>query len=219
MFPIALCVLTLYGLDVSIKRMCYMFKYPNETSNRLTCITFQSFILSYICGTLIEYSKKDGLGWIYHSSLRPETKQMEHYMAGYFIYDIIILMSTSRGRRQVMFLIHHVVSLMIYFINQYYPCGNDVFNNTIILLLECSSPFMNIWKIAEELNPNSIITRTSLFITKITYFISRMIGMTVWLLFYFWKNYKMTMTHSLNATSFVLVYIASIKWYRLLKNK
>jgi hypothetical protein len=168
---------------------------------------------------LIEYTKKDGLGWIYHSSLRPETKQMEHYMAGYFIYDIIILMSTSRGRRQVMFLIHHVVSLMIYFINQYYPCGNDVFNNTIILLLECSSPFMNIWKIAEELNPNSIITRTSLSITKITYFISRMIGMTVWLLFYFWKNYKMTMTHSLNATSFVLVYIASIKWYRLLKNK
>ncbi len=219
MFPIVSCILTLYGLDVGVRRLCYMFKHPNEVSNRIACISFQSFILSYICSTLSLFTYKDGLVWIYQPTLQAETKQMEHYMAGYFIYDLIVLMSTSRGRRQVMFLIHHIVSLMIYVINQYYPCGNDLFNNTIILLLECSSPFMNVWKIAEELNPNSIITRMSLSITKITYFMSRMIGMTIWLFFYFWKNYHMTLNHTLNATSFVLVYIASIKWYGLLKNK
>jgi hypothetical protein len=162
---------------------------------------------------------KDGFVWISHPTLQPETKQMEHYMAGYFIYDVMVLMSTARGRRQVMFLVHHIVSLTIYVINQYYPCGNDLFNNTIILLLECSSPFMNVWKMAEELDPRSLMTRMSLSITKITYFMSRMVGMTMWLFFYFLKNYKMTWNHTLNATSFVLVYIASIKWYGLLKNK
>jgi hypothetical protein len=220
MYPTLFCILALYGLDVTTRRLCYMFRHPNEVSNRLSCIAFQCFILSHICNTLITYTLKDGLlFWTHTSLLRSETKHMEHYMAGYFIYDLIILLSTERGRRQKAFLAHHVVSLTIYGVNQYHPCGNDVFNNTIILLLESSSPFMNFWKIAEEINRTGYMTRILFFLTKMTYFMSRMVGMSVWLVFYFMTQYRLTWTHTLNASSFIMVYLASIQWFRMLRLK
>lgn len=211
-----LCAIALYGVDRIVRKQCGMFRYPIETANRRVCVGFQCFILYYVMNNLyIDY--KNGTLW--HHSLQPKTIWASDYMAGYFVYDLFILFSSARGRRQYLFVVHHLISLLIYSVNKVYPCGNDLLNNSIILILELANPCMNTWKMYEELYPNAFLTNTLFLTTRFLFGLSRMGFMTLWLFYYLWTQYQFTWNHTLNIGGFLTVYVASIKWYMAMWRK
>lgn len=205
-----LCTTALYGSDRIVRKNCGMFRYPIETANRMICMGFQFFILYYVLNNLYTYHHN---GTVWQNSSQPKTVWASDYMAGYFLYDLLILFSSARGRRQYLFIVHHLISLLIYGVNKVYPCGNDVLNNSIILILELSSPWMNLWKICEEINTKSLLTKTLFSITRFLFGLSRMGFMTIWLMYYLRSQYQFKWNHTLNLGGFLTVYVASIKWY------
>ncbi len=199
-----------------MRKKCKMFRYPIETANRMVCSGFQCFILYYVLNNLYT----DHLnGTLWKNSIQSNTIYASDYMAGYFIYDLLILFSSARGRKQYVFIIHHLISLLIYGVNKVYPCGNDVLNNSIVLILELANPFMNLWKVYEEIDSTSLITKTLFSITRFLYGVSRMGFMTVWLMYYLWTRYQFNWSHTLNLSGFLAVYVASIKWYVAMMKK
>jgi hypothetical protein len=210
------CTTILYCSDRVMRKKCKMFRYPIETANRMVCSGFQCFILYYVLNNLYT----DHLnGTLWKNSIQSNTIYASDYMAGYFIYDLLILFSSARGRKQYVFIIHHLISLLIYGVNKVYPCGNDVLNNSIVLILELANPFMNLWKVYEEIDSTSLITKTLFSITRFLYGVSRMGFMTVWLMYYLWTRYQFNWSHTLNLSGFLAVYVASIKWYVAMMKK
>jgi hypothetical protein len=211
-----LCTTALYGSDRILRKQCGMFRYPIETSNRMVCIGFQWFILYYVLKNLYT----DHLsGTLWKNSLQPKTIWAGDYMAGYFLYDLLILFSSARGRKQYLFIVHHLISVFLCSVNKLYPCGNDVLNNSIILILELSSPWMNLWKICEEIDSKSFLTRFFFLTTRFLFGISRMGFMTLWLMYYLLTQYQFNTSHTLNLGGFLAVYVASIKWYMAMLRK
>lgn len=210
------CTTILYCSDRIMRKKCKMFRYPIETANRMVCSGFQCFILYYVLNNL--YTGHCN-GTLLQNSLQPKTIWASDYMAGYFLYDLLILFSSERGRKQYLFIVHHLISLIIYGVNKIHPCGNDVLNNSIILLLELSTPWMNVWKIYKEIDSKSFLTKTLFLVTRFLFGISRMGFMTMWLLYYMWSQYQFKWNHTLNLTGFLAVYVASIKWYMAMWRK
>ena len=211
-----LCTAALYGTDRIVRKQCGMFRYPIETANRMVCIGFQLFILYYVLHNLYTDHRNRTL---WQHSLTPKTVWASDYMAGYFLYDLLILFSSARGRRQYLFLVHHVISLIIYGVNTCHPCGNDVLNNSIILILELANPFMNLWKMCKEMDSKAVLTKTLFLITRFLFGVSRMGFMTIWLVYYLWSQYQFNWSHTLNLSGFLAVYVASIKWYMAMWRK
>lgn len=188
------------------------FRYPRDISNRLTCSLFQCYIVGFCVYNLLTIISKK-------NQLHPLTRIAENHLIGYFIYDSLVLLSSARGRMNYTYIIHHIISLFILAINSSYPCGTDELNNSIIILLEGSSPFLNVWKISQEINPNSIYTYLFHRISAILYYSLRIVGMTLWLLMYGAKQFTFTWNHLMNGTGFILIYIASLFWFRRLVKK
>lgn len=194
---------------------CSSFRYPREIANLLTCAMFQCFIV-WCCYYNLVTIEPNSNGSV---TLHPVTVRMESHIAGYFLYDLLFLLSSERGRKNILFVIHHLISLFIFGVNRYYPCGNDLLNNSVILLLESPSAFINLWKINREINPHSIMTYVTHRISVILYYVMRLVGMTFWLFHYSTTTFQWKWNHYLNGGSFATIFIASIAWFRQLVKK
>jgi hypothetical protein len=136
-------------------------------------------------------------------------------MAGYFIYDVLFLFSLPKDRQQWLFVFHHIISLLIYAINQIKQAVPDRESYLILALLEVSSPLINLLHLCKERYPTWSGTRNLFSVLKMTYGASRVVGMFAWLRWYIsYATYKgWTWNHIGNGSSFITVYLASMYWY------
>lgn len=204
-------------IDYFLQSRCVSFRHPRDISNRLTCTLFQFYIVGYcLCNllTIVSTDKKTD-----QHNIHPFTSMAEQRLIGYFLYDTLVLLSTERGRRNGMYLLHHAISVMILAINSFYPCGTDALHNSIIVLLEGSSPFLNLWKVSYNINPLSFDTYILHRIASILYYGLRIVGMTMWLFVYGTCYFRSTWNHLITMSGFGTIYIASLHWFSQLVKK
>ena len=223
-------VSSLFLIDRFFRLCCKSFQYPNEASNRMTLLLFQTlFTVGCVYGFVTtrypsnHYEESKTM----HLQIHPDSYEctstvpysymnwISHTMAGYFIYDLLFLFSLTKERAQPLFVFHHLLSLLIYGINQVKQAVPDRESYFILALLEVSSPLINLLHLWKERYPNWSGTRNLFSLLKTTYGLSRVVGMFVWLRWYIsYATYKdWTWNHIGNGSSFVTVYLASIYWY------
>jgi hypothetical protein len=195
----------IYRFILWVIRNRLSFRHPNEIANRMTCITWQTWAVLLASRNLLVES------WSMVQS--PWTLYMENQMISFFIYDLIVLTSTQRGRRQTLFYIHHFISLAISFVNRIQPSGDHFINNSIIVMLESASPFLNLTKIMEEIRPNSEMTRSVSLFTKRFYGYTRVVFFAPWIMLFVLKYYRFAWNYNIILSSLVLIFSASVKWF------
>lgn len=217
--PISLCSMislftcgALLLMDFCYNAFCSSFLHPSEESNLLTCATFQTIYLIGCTYGYIQSTPHQMTGTVPYSIMN----YVSHTIAGYFLYDLIFLYRLPKDRKQPIFVVHHLISLMIFAINQVAPTTPDRESFILMFLLEFTSPMINFWNFIRKLYPTSSYTRKLILIIKVSYAITRIIGLTAWLYWYIsyatWK-----WNHIINASSFCCVYGASYYWfYRIL---
>jgi len=112
------------------------------------------------------------------------------FFIGYFSYDIISLLSTSRGSSQTMYLLHHIVSLYLISIVYLYYSSNITlyYINLLGFIFEIANPFLNTMKLFRTLLPDTIFYYTLLDLSKLTYCISRIIILPLLIVMFYNDN-------------------------------
>lgn len=207
-------IMYLFSLDIGYRYLLYkvlpntIFKYPSEVANRMVCITWLSW------SVFLSYRNLIMEPWTSINS--PWTIYMENQMISYFLYDLVILSSTVRGRKQFIFFIHHFISLSFPIINRYEPLGDHFINNSIIAMLELASPLLNLNKIMEECAPHHSFTRSLYSFTRILYLISRVLCFGPWILYYIHTHYHFELKYNITVTCLLTLFLGSIHWFRMM---
>ena len=186
------------------------FRYPGEVANRLTCIAWQCWTVSLCIRNLI---KED---WNLYPS--PWAFYMENQFIAYFLYDIIVLLSSPRGRKQYIFFIHHFISLFIAMVNRVVPSGNHFSHHSLMILLESSTPLLNATKIIEEVSPHSLTTFLIKQITRKIYGITRILLFVPWLIYYGCYHYENKWNYNGLMCCLGLILYASTKWFKIINS-
>lgn len=205
-------LLILGGIDCLFNDVLHIhyrtrFRHINEVANRITCVLFQLFITLKTASNFWQHMHDGTL----LSSPDVNTREAQDAFIGFFLYDTIKLLSTQRGCKQTLFLVHHIMSLFVLGLNKVYNTGNNGLDNSVIMLLEAASPFLNLSKIAEEAAPLSRSTRCLKIITKLAYIFTRQVCFAAWLVAASSKA-NMSWAHRTVYASFCLVYAVSLKW-------
>jgi hypothetical protein len=214
---IGTATIQLFSFDVLYRIILFLFsskvtfRYPNEVANRLTCVTWQTWTV-YLCIYNLLYES-----WKYYPSA-PSLFTGNQFLS-YFIYDTIILLSSARGRKQYIFFIHHFISLFIGIVDRMVPSGTHFTQHSLMILLECTTPLLNLSKIIEEISPNSNGTRMIKTVTKWMYGLSRIVLYTPWLLNYILFHYQNKWNYHGITASLLLIFYASIKWFIVMMKK
>ena len=196
----------LIGGDILFRSMYWMrnnlFRYPNEIANRMVCIVAQLFILSVTTVNIFMSNL-----WEWHT-------KVQEFMVAYFIYDLIMLSSTPRGQKQILFFIHHIFSCVLLLGNLWSVKPSPViYSNLIILLLESSSPLLNAVKIFEEYDKNAKVTRQLWHWTIFTYGISRLFLFPILMSIYLYSQYVNVFYYNVQVFMSIMIIVGSIMWF------
>ena len=207
---ILLCLLDM-GYQYLLTRFRHSFRYPSDISNRLTCITHIIFTVCYSVRNMLNepWNKEP----TYHSQF------IIHSMIAYFLYDLLVLFSTERGRKQTVFLIHHAVSLLFLFTNRIQPSGDNIMFNSVTFLLESPTPLLNTMKIIEELIPNSYFYVAFYISTTLYYGLSRILLFVPYIVMYVQHYFTLKWNHVITLSTFLLLLYASTKWFIMMIHK
>ena len=182
------------------------FKYPGDVANLITGALFNSCLIFW---TLYNIYTDELL------TIDQGTVSLQNTLLGYFVYDTLFMVLSPSRMYYIKFIIHHLVSIFVILIANAYNCGNNLANNSLIFLLEMSTPLINISKIYNYIQPGKSKVRR---LTKIVYFTSRVAMLPVWILVSPFTLYKLYLPECLIYTGIVLVYIASYMWYKNMFN-
>jgi len=207
-----LCVLDIfYILFLFYFQFMFRFRYPAEISNRMTCMTHLSYIVLYGIRNIFKEP--------WHLLPTHHTQLLKHQMISYFLYDLLIMFSTSRGRSQFVFIIHHFISLLFIIANLIQPCGDNIMTNSLLVLLEMASPLLHLTKITQELYPRSYLYHLVHYMTIFLYATTRVYGFGTYIYVYLSHYFDYTLYHGITLSSILLIFYASIKWTVMMINK
>ena len=181
------------------------FRHPTEISNRMVCVVWQIWTVSLSISNLI--TEPWNMQPSYH------TLYMENQMISYFIYDLIILTSTKRGRKQIIFYVHHFISLLIAYLNRSSNQGTNFISNSYIILLEITTPLLNLSKIMEEI----IYVPYLNYFTIQLYLFSRIYCFFPWIVYYIMFHFQYSISNYIILFSSMALLLGSIKWYSNMK--
>ena len=206
----------LFGIDcmnyVMLKFTNTTFKHPNEISNRLTCI---------VCYVSILFRCVTGMrDYLFHAApLELTLQEVLYRLTAFFLYDLMMLCSTARGRKQWVFFTHHVLALGLIALRLYYHDGAASAPLTIlsIFLLEFASPGLNVTKILEEASPRSSLTKFVRRLTMVTYAVTRLQLLPLMLAWYLY-NHRTSTTLMISA-GFSILIAASYAWFQTMRKK
>jgi len=134
-------------------------------------------IVNSICQSII-------VAWAFcNLFLFNETESLNAFVIGFYIYDIIHLLTKHYGKTQRMYLVHHGLSIVCIVYVQYIATGYNPYININYILMEVSSTAINITNIIKFFNPASKYTITVSGINVNTYFITRVVFYPISLLF------------------------------------
>jgi TLC domain len=204
---VSTCLCYLLSLDVMYRGVLWLqpfkIRYPNEMSNNMVCVSLQLWAVYLSVRNLITEP------WLEKPSV--STMYMENQMIAYFIYDLLILSSTARGRKQTIFFIHHIVSLLIAFSNRLSNSGTNFISNSFIVLLESTPPLLNFSKIMKEISPQQLYYLN--FCAKYLFGFTRILCFIPWLLYYVIYQYQYQLNNNLMVGSCLVILMGSIKWF------
>jgi TLC domain len=185
---------TLNELDVSDR-------YISQCSENITCVVFQT----YFCFNL---SLEDS---------ESKTEQAVVTLFSYFIYDTACILYNGRVAKQVVYIVHHIISLyilLLVFFSYKYDTSFHKYITPSLFILEIVNPFLNTMKTLKILHPESISYKVSLFISRIIYVVTRMAVLPL-LIFYICTDKSLTLNpYILNQIigGFGIIFLASANW-------
>ena len=138
---------------------------------------------------------------------------MQNVFLGYLVYDILFMIQSSSRKYYTMYIIHHILSMIISILVITYKAGNDISNNLLVILLETSSPFLNISRILNYINPKSNKSKQLFNISKNLYFYNRIVLYGFWICLTPFTYSYFTFVHKYTYANMVFVYMASYTWY------
>ena len=174
------------------------FKHRGDIPNRITCSVSSVYLISGAIHNLMEG------GW---GDLSLRTRYIEHRMLEFFVYDLCYMFSSGSHAYYAGYIVHHVASVYIIVLANLYDVGTNLLDNTLIVLLEFPTLF---------LNADKIIGGCTL-LKRYVYLACRVILYGMWMVvtpftvrYFTWASYVVY-------TGFIVIYIASYKWYKQLR--
>ena len=133
------------------------------------------------------------------------------FMFGYYIYDLMFMMSSvKRIRHYRLFIIHHLIAMSLLHIGREY---DQNLGASIIGIFESTTPLIHIRKISIVLAPQTYLTSCINSITKNSYFVMRVIGLPTWCLCAIHKVYDKSWGHIGMISGVLMIWQASIVWW------
>lgn len=188
-----------------------VFKYRGDVPNRITSVVFNTWLVAMASKNL--YTSTINNEWFVLSQYSIDASQ---YITGFFAYDLLFMLQSSSRKYYIGFIVHHIISMATITMICRHNGGNNIAINTIYILLETPTPFLNLYKISGYMYPNAPGTKRLQRITKSVYFTSRIVLFAVWICVTpFTLNNPLWLTF-VSYTVFVMVYVASYKWYKMI---
>jgi hypothetical protein len=201
------------GLTITMLTTCnalvkYTFReletpeiYISQYSENMTCVIFQI----YFCVNL------------YLADSESKIEQSLVTLFSYFIYDTACILYNGRVAKQIVYIVHHIISiylLLLVFFSYKYDTSFHKYVTQFLFTLEIVNPFLNIMKTLKILHQESISYKVSLFISRIIYVVTRMAILPL-LIFYIYTDNTITLKpYILNQIigGFSIIFLASANW-------
>lgn len=168
--------------------------------------------------------------------VRDDANNLSNQFLGYFIYDTVFLVWAClyncwkqvaklqlKPTPSVMpYIIHHVLSAVLILIS-FYARTDPWIMMTSYFIVEAGNPSLNAMKILNWYVPGTRAARFMIYMTKITYFITRMVMLPIFIVAYI--AYSMRVENGLSGCNLVLIagytviFECSRRWYLQLLSK
>jgi hypothetical protein len=185
----------------------------SHCSENITCVLFQLYFCYF---TLYTYLNSTNSEIYEHRTLQTVTT-----LFGYFIYDTISLCTSGRVDKQIVYLIHHIISIYLLVI-LFFSCKTHIsvqnYVNQFLILLESINPVLNTMKTLKILSPKTEIYYFSRFITRVTYVVTRIITLPLFILYLYTDRSVKLNSFILNQIigGLVIIFFASVLWCKYL---
>jgi len=124
------------------------------------------------------------VGWsVYNLTIFDETESLNTFVIGFYLYDIIRIVTNHFGKAQGLFLLHHVLTIVLIGYMMILIPDYNAYMNIMYFLLEVSGASLNVTHIVRFFNPASKYTVTVSGINVNVYFITRSIFYPISILF------------------------------------
>lgn len=175
----------------------------SKKSNILSCIVFQCF---FICNSLYLIT--------YNQSIDDYIINLQ-YLYGYFLYDIVNLFIYYMRDKNVIFIIHHTISIIL--LRSILTTGlRDYYYPTVLCLIaEIQNPVLNL---KEFIVNYPLIKKYNKLLLFIMYLIFRIILFPIYAILVIRESLIIPINFNLIYLFFVL-YFASVNWFIQMKNK
>jgi hypothetical protein len=178
--------------------MCVLkinMKYPHDTVNRLNTGTYQIIVVLWSLYNMI-YDKP--------------SYSLDESMIGYFLYDILSLLSSSYGHKQHLFFFHHIMSIYIIHINMLYDIAPPMYTNMLYFLMESGACMLNWMKLSKEYYPSSRFK----LLTYTTYALTRGVCLPIYIVKYCENVYEPIWYQNVTVFMLCMLFILSMNWFR-----
>ena len=188
-------------LKYTFRELLVSEQYISQCVENTTCVVFQT----YFCFNL------------YLADSESKTSQALITMFSYFIYDTVCILYNGRISKQVVYIVHHIISLyllLLVFLSYKYDTSFHKYIVQFLFTLEIANPFLNTMKTLKILYPQSNSYKASLFISRVIYVITRMAILPL-LIFNIYTDNTITLKpHILNQIicGFSIIFLASANW-------
>lgn len=201
------------GLTITMLATCnslikYIFKelevsdrFISQCTENMTCVVFQTYFCVNLC--LADSESK--------------TEQAVVTLFSYFIYDTACILYNGRIAKQVVYIVHHLISLyilLLVFFSYKYDTSFHKYIIPSLFILEIVNPFLNTMKTLKILHPETTSYKVSLFISRIIYVVTRMAILPL-LIFSLYTDKSVTLNpYILNQIigGFGIIFLASANW-------
>lgn len=182
------------------------FKYNGEVPNRITGSLFNTYLVFATLANIYKSYREDSL-----FIMSDYTREVEHSMVGYFVYDTLFMVLSSSRMYYLNFIIHHIVSMSMIIVAYLNNSGNNLVDNSLIFLLEVCTPLLNISKITGYIDQSRKGLQR---VTKGIYFTTRVIMLFLWIIISPHSLTKVGLPESFVYSGAILVFVTSLMWYR-----
>ena len=169
--------------------------YPHDTISKLNAGSYQIIVVLWSLYNMI-YSKS--------------SYSLDESMIGYFMYDIFNLLSSPYGRKQRLYLFHHIMSIYIIHLNMLYNISPSIYTNMLYFLMEYGSCTLNWMKLSNEYYPS----RRFKLLTYTTYGITRGICLPIFIVKYYENVYQHIWHHKVTFAMICVLFILSMNWFQ-----
>lgn len=180
------------------------YSFSDNISNVCSCIFFQIYLIyntGYLLNNEIFYGVVDTI----------ESSKNLSFLYGYFIYDLLHLVSEENWNKNKSYILHHIVSCIMIDTVLDLDLKTTFYQNSFIFVAEFTSPIINN-RILVRNNPE--LKKINKCIMKYSYFVCRVVTFPLLAITFLYTNEIDSYTKGLLGISFSGIYIATLVWFK-----